>query len=244
MVWTFDGEVSMNKKLSQVLFLLLILGFTASCDMARDIEQKASSINKYEKIALNLIKDNQLLNAQIGNLEAEIEKLRSQNQFLQIQLDKSKGRKLASVAPVAPGDDQVDFDIYKWSPSQLLTMAETEFGNKNYDKSAQFFRTFMIQYPKNEKIDDRFLFQAGIAAFESGLYYEWALESMNKLISDYPSSKYYRGAKLWVGLSNLKLGRKDLFYETVEEFRKKYRNTPEWKILSFRYEEIVQRFKN
>jgi hypothetical protein len=39
----------------------------------------------------------------------------------------------------------------------------------------------------------------------------------------------------------MKLGEKKKFYATVEEFRKKYRNTNEWKILSSYYENIEEK---
>lgn len=243
-VWAFTGKASMKKKIIATFSVFLVLIFVSSCNMINEVEKKAAAINKYEKVALNMIKQNRFLQAEINKLKYDIEKLKSKNQFLQIQLDKKGGRKTASIPSVSPGHDVVDFGIYKWSPSQLMTMAETEFDKKNYEKSAQFFKTFLVRYPRHGKIDDRFLFQAGIASFESGRHYDWALDSMKKLIVDHPTSKYYRGAKLWVGLIHLKIGRKDLFFDTVEEFRKKYRNTPEWKILSFRYEEIVQKFKN
>ena len=57
----------------------------------------------------------------------------------------------------------------------------------------------------------------------------------------YPTSSYYRSAKLWVALTHMKLGDKQKFFATVEEFRKKYRNTNEWKILSAYYEKIEEK---
>jgi len=39
----------------------------------------------------------------------------------------------------------------------------------------------------------------------------------------------------------MKLGEKQKFFATVEEFRKKYRNTNEWKILSTYYEKIEEK---
>jgi len=234
----------MIKNFIILCFMIVTLFLTASCDLVDRAENKAAMINRYEKISLNLIKENRILQAEINALEFKIEKLKSENQFLSIQLNQKSGRSVASLPPASLNNDQVRFDIYKWSPAQLLTMAETEFEKKNYEKSAQFFKTFLIQYPTSEKIDDRFLFQAGISAFESGQHYDWALATMDRLVSDYPDSKYFRGAKLWYGLAHLRLGNHKEFFGTVEEFRKKYRNTPEWKILSFRYEEIVQKYKD
>ena len=39
------------------------------------------------------------------------------------------------------------------------------------------------------------------------------------------------------------MGKTEDFYSTVEEFRKKYKNTPEWEILRAHYEDITQKFK-
>ena len=156
----------MIKNLIILCFMIVTLFLTASCDLVKRAEIKATQINRYEKISLNLMKENRILQAEINALEFKIEKLKSENQFLSIQLNQKSGRSVASLPPANSSNDQVRFDIYKWSPAQLLTMAETEFEKKNYEKSAQFFKTFLIQYPTSEKIDDRFLFQAGIAAFE------------------------------------------------------------------------------
>jgi len=46
-----------------------------------------------------------------------------------------------------------------------------------------------------------------------------------------------------MALTYLQLGDDQKFFTTVEEFRKKYRNTEEWKVLSPHYEKIVQKFK-
>ena len=45
-------------------------------------------------------------------------------------------------------------------------------------------------------------------------------------------------------MTHLKLGDEQAFFNTAEEFRKKYRNTPEWNILSGHYEKIVQKYKS
>ena len=60
-------------------------------------------------------------------------------------------------------------------------------------------------------------------------------------MNQYPTSQYYRSAKLWKSLTYLQMGDKKKFFATVEEFRKKYRNTKEWKILSAYYEKIEEK---
>lgn len=230
--------------LMKKLILLFFLISLTSCDFVRKVETKAKKVNNYERVSLNLAKENRELMAEINSLKFEIQSLKSENNFLALQLEKKKerGRGIASV-PADASNDLVKHKVYDWTPEQLLAVAEKEFDNKNFDKSAQFFKTFLDTFPKHKQIDDQLLFQAGVASYESGKYHDWTLNILSKLMNDYPTSKFYRGAKLWVALTNLKQGKTQQFYNTVEEFRKKYRNTPEWKILRNHYEKIRQKYK-
>ncbi len=242
-----------------VFTLLVTMGALSSCESLERFEAKAEKINRYERVSLQLSKENRELQSQVSRLQDQIQTLKSEKNFIQIKLDKYEGksaslaetssassRGIASVGPkfkIPPSKDMVKFDVYKWSPSQVLAMAEKEFEAKNYEKSAQFFTTFANQFPGHERINDSFLFQAGVAAYESGKHQDWTLAHLEKLVSEYPTSKYYRGAKLWMALTYLEQGQEAKFFNTVEEFRKKYRNTEEWKVLSPQYEKIVQKYK-
>lgn len=227
---------------------LVFLTTFASCDMASHIENRSQTINQNEDTILQLSKEKRMLTMKISSLKTKVSSLESKNQYLKVQLEESKegkraARTIASVRPVESKNDLVNFNVYKWKPSQVLAVAEKEFSLKNFEKSAQFFYTFKVQFPSDKKLDDQFLFQAGVAAFESGKHYDWAVENFEGLVQAYPTSKFYRGAKLWMALANLKLGKDEKFFDAVEEFRMKYRNTSEWKILSTHYEKIVQRHK-
>ena len=244
----------MKTTLTTVLTLMGALSLS-SCDTFDHLEAKAEKINRYENVSLHLAKENRDLKLEISRLRSEIQGLKSEKNYLQIKIDKyekktlastigsDSGRSLASVAPVKPSNDLVKYDVYKWTPSQVLAMVEKEFEQKNFEKSAQFFMSFREHFPKHERITDQFLFQAGVASFESGNHPEWTLHHLENLVKAYPTSKYYRGAKLWMALTYLQLGQEEKFFTTVEEFRKKYRNTEEWKVLSPHYEKIVQKFK-
>lgn len=232
----------------------------SSCDVWDQLEAKAKKVNNYERAALTLSKENRDLRMKISQMQFEIQTLKSEKEYLDIQLKKSKSaqmaatsgkgvvaatpdRAIASIAPVENENDLVKFDVYKWTPSQILAVAEKEFSGQNYEKSAQFFKTFYDKFPDHKQINDQFLFQAGVAAYESNGHHDWTLSYLNELVKNYPTSKYYRGAKLWMALTHLKLGENDKFFSTVEEFRKKYRNTEEWKVLSQHYEKIVHKYK-
>jgi TolA-binding protein len=242
----------MNRTM-KTLFLICGLASMVSCEKWDQLEAKAERINRYENVSLHLARENRDLKAEMTRLRSDIQTLKSEKNYLQIKLDKYEqktaaaspkaDRKIASVAPVKPQNDLVKFDVYKWTPTQVLSMAEKEFENKNFEKSAQFFTSFRENFPSHEEIDDHFLFQAGVAAFESGDHPEWTLHHLETLVKAYPTSQYYRGAKLWMALTYLQLGDEQKFFTTVEEFRKKYRNTEEWKVLSPHYEKIVQKFK-
>ncbi|WP_372653655.1 tetratricopeptide repeat protein [Halobacteriovorax sp.] len=238
----------MYKAIKLTAFATLLTSIT-SCGFVNHIEERSAQINQQEDMILQLSKEKRDLNYQITKLKTEIAALETKNQFLTVQLKESSGqmpnrsRTVASVAPTQDATDLVQYDVYKWKPDQVLAVAQKEFSLNNFEKSAQFFYTFKKQFPESKKMNDQFLFQAGVASFESGKHYNWAISSFQKLIDNYPTSKFYRGSKLWMALANLKMGNEDKFFSAAEEFRKKYRNTPEWKILSTHYEKIVQRHK-
>lgn len=250
--------------------LVLPLLASCSVDMKK-IEQKAAMINHYEQVSLNLARENRELHAEVKRLEFDVEKLKQEKAYYEtraggvktgehevakhegapaheadkhevIKEEASHGRSIASVAPTtAPTKDFVEFKTYKWHADDLLKIADKEFKDKNYEKAAQFYTSLVNNYPTNKNISDEFYFKAGIAAFESGDHHEWTLSHFEALMAKYPTSQYYRSAKLWVALTHMKLGDKKKFYATVEEFRKKYRNTNEWKILSSYYEKIEEK---
>jgi len=243
-----DKDIIMR---TSIIFFTFLLGFTwlyKSDYMVDKLYSKAEQVNNYEVAALQLAKENRELKAQISKMSFDIQELKSQNNFLEIKLEKKKSRKrkIASIAlqkPLMNSGDFVKQDIYKWNPSQLLTIGTSEFNSKNYAKASQYFHELITRYPKDDLINDEVLFQAGVSAYESGKHYDWANEYLSKLIYDHPSSKHFRGAKLWRALTHFRMGKKDQFYATVDEFRRKYRNTTEWKILSVHYDELTKKYK-
>lgn len=156
---------------------------------------------------------------------------------------KSPSRSVASVKPVALDvkKDMVEYKTYKWSADDMVKIADKEFKDKNFEKAAQFYTSLVNYYPDYKKLDDEFYFKAGISAYESGEHHEWTLKHFSVLMDKWPTSQYFRSAKLWVALTHMKMGDKKKFFATVEEFRKKYRNTNEWTILSSYYEKIEEK---
>jgi len=231
--------------MARILLLTSFVFLSSGCDLAHRFEERASVVNRYEVVALNLAKENRELKVQLGELRSELESIKSKNNYLALQLEKSgKGdRAPASLAPVVPGNDLVKQKTYKWGPAELMAVAQKEFEKKNFEKSAQFFQTFTQNYPQHEALSDTVLFQAGIAAYESGKHADWVKYNMGRIIKDHPTSAHYRGAKLWLALAHLDEGDSKFFFGTVEEFRKKYRNTSEWDILSVHYEKMLQKYK-
>ena len=238
----------MNKLVIAKKFLLVTsMAMFASCDYIDQVAEKSRRTLYYEKAALKIARDNRLLKAEVNKLKYEIETLKAKNNYLSIKLQEKAGKKqqraLASLKKDLPEQDLVKYDVYRWTPEQVLSIAHKEFEKKNFEKAAQFFNAFAVNFPNHQKKNDLFLFQAGVAAFESGKHSDWVQEFLGGLVQNYPTSPYYRSAKLWLGLSHLRNKNHNEFFSIVEEFRKKYRNTDEWKILSVHYEEIVQKYK-
>jgi tetratricopeptide (TPR) repeat protein len=186
-----------------------------------------------------------------NSLKAEIDKLKAKNQYLKLnhspktsQVTKNNFRSIASVSMNSGQEDFVQYDVYQWKPEKLLAIAEKELFFKNFEKAAQFYNTFLQKFPHHEMINDEVLFKAGYASYETKHYYQQSIQHFNHLIKSHPRSKLYRSAKLWLGLSYLNSGNESKFIATVEEFKNKYRNTSEWKILSQHYEEIAYKYKD
>lgn len=199
---------------------------------------------QYEKRSIALLKKNQILEAQVSDLKFQISELESKNKFLS-SAKPFKVEVKRSIASIPRGnpEDLVNFEIYKWTPEKLLAIGEKELHFKNYEKSAQFYNELINRFPKHELVSDRVLFGAGVAAFETGKRYNWSEKHLDRLVKSYPKSEFYRGAKLWLALSQYNQGEHQKFLTTVEEFRLKYRNTDEWKILSRYYEDISYKIK-
>lgn len=197
--------------------------------------EKKFQQNEYEKGQLT---------AKVAQLEFEVSQLKSQNKILTAKAaPKIQTRGIASIQQVKT-EDLVQYDIYQWSPEKLLAIGEKELYFKNYKKSAQFYNEFLERFPRHELLNDKVLFGAGVAAFETKDYYPWAEKHLSTLVKGYPKSQFYRGAKLWLALTQYNMGDQQKFLKTVEEFRLKYRNTEEWKILSKYYEDINYKVKN
>lgn len=240
----------MNKMMNLTILVMLSTLF-ASCGAVDFLEKRAAYYNQLEDKGYALMKENELLKIEVAKLKTQVKSMESKNYYLESQLETMKSSKtdvmqertIASVPAMRNGSDLVKFDIYKWKPEEVLAVAGKEFSSKNFEKAAQFYNTFAIQYPTSKLKDDKFYYQAGMSAYESGKHYDWTLTHLQSLIEKYPTSEYFLGAKLWMGLTYLKIGDEQKFFSTVEEFRLKYRNTPEWRILSPYYEKIVQKYK-
>ena len=227
------------------VFFVLTAAFTYTAHemgLWKEVQDRADVVHKYEYKALELSKELRLAKKDIVALRAEVAKLRSENEHLELSsTGKGAKRTIASVGAVKK-NDLVNFDLYKWSPEKLLGVGQQALHFKKYDKAAQFYHALMTNYPDHKVINDKVYFEAGIAAYESKQHYDWAATYFKKVVKDYPRSKLYRGAKLWLALSHFHSGEKKKFIATVDEFRKKYRNTQEWKVLSRYYEDISYKY--
>jgi tetratricopeptide (TPR) repeat protein len=229
------------------VFFLLAFGYVFSLwkwgGLDKSVITKWDNHLHSENKALAFARENRLLQKKISDLEFKVSELQSKNKYFATTAQERGGeRKIASI-PKANPNDLVNFEIYKWTPEKLLAIGEKEFHFKNYEKSAQFYNELIFRFPDHKLVSDRVLFGAGVAAFETGKRYEWTEKYLSRLVKDHPRSQFYRGAKLWLALAQYNQGDHQKFLKTVEEFRLKYRNTDEWKILSRYYEDISYKIK-
>jgi TolA-binding protein len=253
-----------------IIFSMMVFPLLSACsvDMSalHAIEHKAALMNRYEIVSLKLAKENRELGAQIKRLEFEIVKLKQDKFYFEaknktghepavvthgeahgdLHGNEHAERSIASVHPVESpvhksSKDFVEFKTYKWHADDMQKIADKEFKEKHFEKAAQFYSGLAESYPHYKGLSDEFYFKAGISAFESGEHHDWTIHHFESLMTKFPTSQYFRSAKLWIALTHMKMGEKKKFFATVEEFRKKYRNTAEWKILSSYYEKIEEK---
>lgn len=234
----------------KILFVFSILAFSYVFalwkfgGMDKTVTAKWESHWEYEKKALSLARENRILRAQLSDVKYQLSQMESKTKYFasQSQSAAKPSRGIASV-PKTHAHDLVSYEIYKWTPEKLLAIGEKELHFKNYEKSAQFYNELIDRFPKHQLVNDRVLFGAGVAAFETGKRYDWSEKHLERLVKHHPKSQFYRGAKLWLALAQYQQGEHQKFLNTVEEFRLKYRNTDEWKILSRYYEDISYKIK-
>lgn len=230
-----------------IVFTLLASGYVFSLwkwgGMAKTVFIKLEEQQSFEARSKLLENENQKLEIEVAELKFQVSQLEAKSRFYSTQAKAKRiARTIASI-PQTNTEDLVNFEIYKWTPEKLLAIGEKELHFKNYEKSAQFYSELLKRFPKHEIIGDRVLFGAGVAAFETGKHYDWSEKYLQELVSSYPKSEFYRGAKLWLALAQYQQGEHEKFLATVEEFRLKYRNTDEWRILSRYYEDISYSIK-
>lgn len=208
-------------------------------DIVARLEQRATEVTRFEFATYELNKENRKLKSDIEKLKYDMKALEAKNSFLEIKL----GEKQRSVASVkVDANDLVQYDIYKWSVKEMISVAQKEYKNKNFEKSSQFYHSVIEKFSKDKLVTPEIIYQSGMASFKAKKY-DWTIQHMNQVVTNYPTSKFFRGAKLWSAMAHHEQGSKDKFFSTVEEFRLKYRNTDEWKILSKHYENFYQKYK-
>ncbi len=230
------------------LFCVLAFGFVyfvGERGMWKDFHNRAETVHNYEYKALELAKQLRQTRVENNNLKAEIATLKAQKQHLEMSMTSDgMGRTVASVyQPVK--NDLVNFELYRWSEEKLLGVAQQAFHFKKWEKAAQYYQALSRHYPGTKLMNDEVLFEAGIAAYESKQHYDWSKDHFKNLISKYPSkakSKYFRGAKLFLALSNFYLGDQEKFIATVNEFHQKYRNSDEYALLSKYYNDLALKY--
>lgn len=230
-----------------VVFTLLASGYVFTLwkwgGMEKTVLTKLQEQRDWEKKSQVLEGENERLELEVSELKFQVSQLEAKSRFYSAQVKNPQASRAIASIPQTNTEDLVNFEIYKWTPEKLLAIGEKELHFKNYEKSAQFYAELLKRFPKHEIVGDRVLFGAGVAAFETGKHFDWSEKYLQELVSNYPKSEFYRGAKLWLALAQYHQGEHEKFLVTVEEFRLKYRNTDEWRILSRYYEDISYSIK-
>lgn len=216
-------------------FLTGIFGFVAHyTNLWGNFEKRATMVYNYEQKSLELARENRVLKIKLGQMQAEMQKLANDKEYLKI----SGKRKIASVPKFDP-TDLVQQDAYQWAPEKLKDTGAQSLARKEFEKSAQFYNAYLSLYPGHKGVSPETIFEAGVAAYESKKHYDWAINHFNKIVENHKASKLHKGAKLWLALSYYQEGRVNEFVAVCKDFKNKYRNTNEWKIVSKYYESIM-----
>lgn len=232
------------KELSLFCVLTFIFSYVVGeFGIWEEFKQTANTVHHYEYRSLELSRELRFVKKQNENLRGEIARLEAEKEHLQLNASHEKSKRTIASIPQKKINDLVNFELYKWSADKLLGVGAQALHFKKFSKSAQYYNALISNYPTHKSVNDKVLFEAGIAAYESKEHFDWASKHFSSLVKKYPKSKYQRGAKLWLALSHFYLGEKDKFIVTVNEFRKKYRNTKEWEVLSQYYEELNLKYK-
>lgn len=230
------------KEITLVAVFTFIFSYVlADLGFFEELDKKAKVVHNYEYKSMILAKELRFAKQEIEMLKSKISKIGLEKEHLALKVS-SKGLRTIASVPLKSKNDLVNFQVFKWSAEKLLGIGEKSLHFKKYEKASQYYHTLVKNYPKHRLVNDKVLFEAGIAAFESKKHYKWAISHFDRVIKKYPKSKLRRGAKLWLALSHHHVGNNKIFLKTVEEFRLKYRNTKEWAVLSKYYEDIAYKY--
>ena len=207
---------------------LLLLFSLSGCSYVKNLEKRVQQQNKNDGAVLNLAKENRELKSRIMGLELELKKSYVEPKKIDRKLSSENIKRFQNLEDT-------------WQPDEIIFVAEIEFEREDFEKSSFFFQTLLKRFPDFKSIDDQLLFKAGRSFYQDGKNYKSAKRAFEKIINEYPSSKYFLQSKLWLTLTYNKLGDKKNFKNALVEFHEKYQNTPEWKILERNYEKIIKK---
>ena len=170
-----------------VLFIFMVIPVFTSCSRV----DRAKEFAQMRNTSLYLARENRFLKKELTSLKFKINELKNKNEFLTLTNENKINRSIASVIPVNPDNDLVEFHVYRWSPQQLLSSGRKAFQDGDYEKSSQYFKTLVFQFPRHQVISDEVFYKLGISSYESGNHMDWAQDSFSKNCSGLPSLKLF-----------------------------------------------------
>lgn len=185
--------------------------------------------------------ENQHLKKQLAWKQSQLVDLQNQlreekAKSLLVKVEK-KARSIASTE-----NEFVKEELYSLEDSQLKQIAFKYYHKKEYFLASQYFDVLLKEYPESSVIDDQTYYFAGLAYYRSSQELEQSRECFKKVVEEFPNSEFRLQAKIWIGIAYLQIGKEDKFIEVVQEFKEKYRNTEEWKMLSQYYGKMSQKY--
>jgi len=223
------------------LRFFLILLVLSSCEKAslwlKESKIKAERVNRYEEISLALLQENRLLKAEISKLTFDLSQKQHQLAVaMASQAGFAGGRFVASVS----------------SPEEKLSFQKLLVKAKDFEKQGDLQSSLEL-YEKILKKKEALLSEEQGDSLEKIVLkvmslsikikkYDLCLRIISSFEKEIKNTSYQRHAKLWKAIALSNSGKKKEAFNIFEEFRKRYKNTAEWKILAPHYEKIMKRY--
>jgi len=169
------------------------------------------------------------LDRNMGHLEGSLDDTQERMSLLAQRMDDIESNLIQrmdilnkKLSPAGSGGDLIEPP-----PSDLFSIAESDYRKGKYDLAISEFRAYMDKYPKSELSGDA-LYYIGESYFAKGKY-EIAIAQYDKLQENYKHNRNLPNAKFKKGLALLEMDNKSYAKKVFEYVIKKFPDSPEAK---------------